>query len=70
MKPENDQESLLIGTIDAKGQAILDGGEAWSERILRFGTDPQLTDRERQLIDERWRYWGERISKANGVQES
>jgi len=56
-----------VQNIDAKGQAVLDEGEPWSECVLVFTTDPNPTDREKQLMDERLRYWERRIREKNGI---
>jgi hypothetical protein len=72
MAPENDKEHgerALVWNIDAKGKAILDEGVPWAEGILLFTTDPAPTDRELTLINERLRYWEQRIAEANGRAE-
>src|SRR5579872_2762189 len=68
MAPENDRERLIVGNIDSKGQAVLDGYVPWSEHML-FTADRTPTDRERTLIDERLQYWERRIVEANGRAE-
>jgi len=65
--PENYEEHLLVQNVNAKGQAVLDGGEPWSESVLVFTTDPNPTEREKQLMDERLRHWEQRIREKNGI---
>lgn len=65
--PESYEEKLLVQNIDAKGQAVLDEGEPWSESVLVFTTDPNPTEREARLMDQRLLYWEQRIREKNGV---
>ena len=69
-EPKTQLEKDVARAIKAKGEAVLESGEAWRDGILTFTTYGNPTQQECEFMDGLLTYWQQRIEHNRHTAEN